>query len=290
MRAQVCREVLAMSGVSASSGASSSAVGGSFTAEYLIDKWAATEIDAYVVGEICLNLVKDGVELPSIVSLSKIGAEGRCPGNARRDLGRLLDESKNKLPEPYPVQCYCKSVNKHGIKSLVQAPISFFPPHATFAALHAHYPEEFALRVSGESPTAITDFWEAMHPLDPRVRHHPIRAKPRYRQRTIPLKFWSDKTPYGKGAKRSLNVANVSSMLGSGESLDRLFLLWAVPQGINNTTGPDSTLTMRPLYKAFIWSMLALLCNRWPYTDWSNNRWNPTRYKWHKIPAEHAGK
>ncbi len=280
-----------LSGISiGGAGAGASPLGGSHTAEYLIDMWASTQLAAYIVGEICLNLVKDGVTIPSIEALSRIGCSGLHPGNARRDLGRLSDEPHNKLPQPYPVETYCKAISTKGTKSLVKSPISFTPPHALFSAIHEHYPEEFALRLAGESPTAISDFWDGMDPMDPRVRHHPVRAKARYRERCVPLKLWSDKAPYGKGSKRSINVSELTSQLGTGESLDRCYMMWAVPQGINNTTGPDVTHTLRPLYKAFAWSMLALLSGRWPYVDWNGNSWDPSRHKWHTIPAANAGK
>ena len=107
--------------------------------------------------------------------------------------------------------------------------------------------------------------------------------------RRFPVSFGHIRRLTGKGAARSIDVCEISPLLGAGPSLDRLFMLWCIPHGINNTSGRASTHTMRPMWKALTWSMVASLSGRWPRSDWNNRRWDPISVKWHKIHARMAG-
>ena len=62
-------------------------------ASTLLEQWAWGEIAAPLLQQLASAAVADGALHPQLISLSKLGHNGQCPGNCHRDLLRYLSGS-----------------------------------------------------------------------------------------------------------------------------------------------------------------------------------------------------
>ena len=62
-------------------------------ASTLLEQWAWGEIAAPLLQQLASAAVADGALHPQLISLSKLGHNGQCPGNCHRDLQRYLSGS-----------------------------------------------------------------------------------------------------------------------------------------------------------------------------------------------------
>ena len=81
----------------------------------------------------------------------------------------------------------------------------------------------------------------------------------------IPGRLHADGVPYGKSRTASADVANISSPLSTGDTLDTLNLWWWMPKDLI-VTGPNGT--MERVWKYAIWDILCCTAGEFLTFDW----------------------
>jgi len=83
--------------------------------------------------------INDGANIKAVRRIAKIGAGGRCPQNAERDLHRLLRQELK-----IPTELYDVSVPVHGPDNRVRfVTQQLVLPHELFSDMYACSPEKF---------------------------------------------------------------------------------------------------------------------------------------------------
>ena len=242
-------------------------------ADVLLDLNCSSQLPAYLVQRIAAAALKDAKACPAghdaVHKLAAMGSAGEYPASVARDIDKALGMSGIDIIEPAMVKCWClnRRLNPPGLTA-VSLPMWY--PHELMDCFFENYPDEFVERFLG-SAAELERFWAAVKPGDPRFRGTAVFELADYQKRVMPLRMHGDSVPYGKGSLRSLDVVSVSSPLGSGSSLDKLFPCIIVPSALNVSKGPFNT--KRPLFRRFVWSLRHAYLGVNPVADWNGHAW-----------------
>lgn len=199
------------------------------------------------------------LDFSEIEKLSEIGAEGQASQNALRDLEKRL--AKPKLEEArLTFDCNLRSHRSRYVLQNFQQDLLL--PHMIFHVLYRDYPGEFAKKFTG-NPGEMERFWREQEG-SPLLEGHPLKARPRWRETTIPLAVHGDGTPVtglGKGWGKMMDACSFLSLLAQGQTRDLLMLLFA---GMQHMMTKNS---MRTVWKILAWSFEALAAGFFPATD-----------------------
>ena len=158
----------------------------SVLAQRLLQLWSWGLLSAPLVQWLAEGAVKDGSTHTDMEQLSRVGSGGAFPGNCRRDLLRYITKSHRYVFNPMPIdihmltRCMMKEESA-GILSPCEVVETVFEHHRQF--------------VDKALAHDVNKFWDSIDDNDPRLRNHPMKSKPRWRERAIP------KTLHGDGAQ-----------------------------------------------------------------------------------------
>ena len=124
-------------------------------------------------------------------------------------------------------------------------------PHIAFSVLYHHHVATFHEQVLGGAG-AIERFWLDMAGR-PSLAGHPLRERPQWQKRTVPLAIHGDGTPVhgvGKAWARLLDSYSWSSILATGTTLDFTMLIYCV------FVNPLTKGSMANVWRIICWSFL----------------------------------
>ena len=99
-----------------------------------------------------LSNVADGMLVPDVVVLAKLGTAGRHPQNVERDLERQMRKAFNITLDAYEIEVPYK---KPGMSTIVGIVL----PHELWSKMWNEHPDEAKRRFMG-APGAVRNFWE----------------------------------------------------------------------------------------------------------------------------------
>ncbi len=206
---------------------------------------------------------------PEMLGLAAAGSSGAQPAHIWRDLQKMVGLAKNPWPQPL---------------MLNNVPIldrKTSPPRVAYVdwpillmqdVLHYTYTEnrpEFCRRFVGSSDlAALRHYWQAFREDDPRIVQHPLRQDPDWMENALPGRIHVDGVPYGKSKLASIDVANVSSPLATGDTLDTLNLWWWVPKSLCTSLKQHGVCTRRRVWKGAVWDLLCCVKGEFLPWDW----------------------
>ena len=138
---------------------------------------------------------------PSDTSLAahavrNLAAAGSSHGNEQRNLIKMTP-----IHESFPAPYYVRTPMKVGPNDEVEYrewPILL--PHEMFGSLYTNFREHFEARFGTQED--IDRYWRDVNLECPAMRNHPIKQRPDFMQRTIPLRLHGDGVPYLKNRSR----------------------------------------------------------------------------------------
>lgn len=213
---QFIKRVNAEAEVSASSAGSTASFGqrlasaASSLATYCIGQFVWGEKTGKDVKCTCLAAVNDGADQPDVVALSRLRED--------HEHGELLAKLK---PSPYK-DCLIEfdmpfqTADHMGYEFHKQ---SLLPPHALFAGLYEHQPDQFLQRICGGSYGNISQFWDDMQGNPQLEENTDLKARSNYRTHALPLSIHGDGLSLvgvKKTWQKSADVYSWCSCLGKG--------------------------------------------------------------------------
>ena len=112
-------------------------------ASTLLEQWAWGEIAAPLLQQLASAAVADGAFHPELISLSKLGHNGQCPGNCHRDLQRYLS-GKDTMSVPLNMAI---TLDMSGDKVDTELPL--MPLHRVWSCMFEQRKDIFDIRVMG---------------------------------------------------------------------------------------------------------------------------------------------
>ena len=218
----------------------------------LLSLWAHGTLSAVMIRELAHLAILDGASHSELVALAKAGHWGKWEGNVSRDLMQTF--AKGLAFKHVEVEVPCVDPKT----SLVETtPASMFLPHLMFADLAKGHPQRFE---SMFGVSKLVDFWDgALKTNDDRLVGHPMRSKPDWKEKTIPIFVHGDGVEFQD--RDSLMVWSWGAIDSLFNSLDNHILIAAFPK---SSTSPD---TWKPLMSELSWSLRALLDGKHPEKD-----------------------
>ena len=119
-----------------------------------------------------------------------------------------------------------------------------------------------------------------MHDDDPRLINHPMKRKPNWRQRAVPLVIHGDGAVY-TSKENSIKIVSIRFMQGLGWGWDSIFLLAAFVTSCANkspNTGPYED-TWETIWKHIVCGLNALFHGFHPTVDGFGNPWPQGSYQ-----------
>ena len=206
-----------------------------------------------------MRAAKDGAEFPDLEHLGNLAA-GKA-GNVWRDVMQKADAGN--MPKPYKV-----SMPYSGGPQ----PTSILLPHEYFAAMHDN-PIAWAKAILSDS-SKVAVFWDTVvdHPM---MQGHPVKLRPDYRNKCIPLAMHGDEVPItGVGkvwAKCTLMLSWFSILANAlgGGTLDIMIYIWGVfEKFVVASTAGGVPGTMKVFWSIMRWSFGILFAGKRPTRDW----------------------
>jgi hypothetical protein len=151
---------------------------------------------------------------------ARLGSHGQQEGNIHRDLLVLIGTLIT--PEPVDVDVPVVHKNVAGRTTSMQ-PVSIFLPHDWFATIAE---QGLMHRVFGSHK--VTEFWEQINPLDPRLHKNSMTQQVGWEQKFIPFIQHADGGPHQK--HDSILVTSMKSLLTELSVDVAMLLLGAVPE------------------------------------------------------------
>ena len=213
------------------------------------------------------NYKNDTLEVDIIKDLGKLGSHGVYQNNVWRDLMEALP--KPKLPALHELS----TPMKHPVLGLFFKPTYMLLPHELFAAIFTYFPEMWTKSIY--TVEKCRSFWNSVRG-GAHFLSHPVRFREDHSTACVALKLHGDGTPavgIGKSWGKMVNIWSISSMLCSGPTILRNFMLWAIHQCLMSVLAGHHT--ANAFWKRLEWSMLACWEGKWPTRDWNGK---PMRY------------
>ena len=232
-------------------------------ATQLLESWAWGTISAPRVQAVAEAAVEDGLLHPGVQKLSKIGGQGRFPGNMHRDLTVLFGK-------PTLVNAISEYHLKLKIKKNVSEdmPVSFLLPHKLFSCMFHSMPSAFQASVLGGHADQIANFWKSM-------KDHPfVLARPETGadlHKLVPIALHGDGVSYMQAMRaggKSMEALSWSSLLSVSPTKVSSFLMLLIAKSAVKDWGLDQT--WPKAWRILCWSLTALASGKWPLKDWNN--------------------
>ena len=209
----------------------------------------------------------DTITHPEMQMLANAGSSGDHPGNIWRDIKHSVEG--NTMPEPLMLpNVPLLDRRQHPPKVIYRE----WPIFLAQDLLHWHYserPAEFYRRFIGSSDVSVLrKYWSAFRRDDPRLWEHPVKQNPDWQGVAVPWRIHVDGVPYGKGRLASADVANGTSPLATGDTLDTLNLWWWIPKAVCATEKKHGVCTRKRLWRASIWDLLCCTRGEFLPYDW----------------------
>ena len=191
---------------------------------------------------------------PEMEMLAACGSHGAHPQNVWRDLERKLHLSENTFPEPLMMTNVPLLDKTQHPPKVVYGNWPIFLMQDVLHWSYHHSKDEFFRRWIGSAElSTLRQYWMCFRADDPRLIDHPVTFIHGWQEIAIPGRFHADGVPYGKSRSASADVANISSPLSTGDTLDTLNLWWWMPKDLI-TNG-----TMERVWKYAIWDISVVL-------------------------------
>ena len=237
--------------------------GPSHLAEHLLDKWSWGALSTPQIQATAKCVVLDGCSHPDVVTLSKLGSDGKYPNN-------MYSELCNKL-QPTPITHALDEITvwqKKPGKRPVEVTHKILLPHKLFASLYADHNDVFKASLLGGGEDEPARFWEAMQG-NPTYHSHPVSTRGTPTTRAIPLALHGDgvtTSGCGKSWARSVDAYSWCSLLSKSNSdIKANFLIYLIFGKLLVQGGNLSA------FHAFecklTWSLYWLFLGRWPTRD-----------------------
>ena len=242
--------------------------GQSQLASQLLGMWAWGSMSAPRVQSLAQAALQDGLHLPDIEKLAKIGGSGRFPGNMQRDLlGMLGGFTVLQRAESIISIRLKKKVMSEEVQLSEEVKLKFLLPHKLFSCMYHDLPDAFKSSVLGGDPGNVQKFWTAM-------RNHPtLTSRPELRakdlSKMVPLGLHGDGVSYMQvraAGGQSMDVLSWTSLLSRGPTKVSSFLIFVLVKALVKDFGMSQT--WPKVWKILCWSLEALASGTWPETDW----------------------
>ena len=217
--------------------------------------------------EMALASVADGTPVDGMATFATLGADGRHPQNAERDLHRWLRNLHGTNIEAYPVSI--KLQTKAEVDPIdVVVPVIL--PSDMLYHLHRH--DQWEASVVGQTgDDGLREFWTNAA-TQPWGRNHPATKLPDL-GKTVPIYWHCDGAEFRTNAE--LMVWSWSSAMTRGDTMRTKFLFAAIPAEFFPSKALKR-LVHKELTKVIAWSCEALLAGRFhlkgfygePFTGW----------------------
>ena len=218
-------------------------------------RWAGADIPSWQVQEYAEAAQGSGAV--GLAGLPKIGAGGRHPQNAQRDIMRALGRPTG-APEFY--KAVIPVVGADGEPTTTEHP--FILPHEFFASLYAERRDDFRRCVQGDNQERA-QLWERFKKL-PLVQNHPTLGEQDLGQ-CIPIGIHADA---GKFSHQDASfVITWNSLLGQGPTIEQRFVITA----IRKTQLVETGATLNAIFKVISWSLNCMAEGMRPIVDEDDN-------------------
>ena len=201
-----------------------------------------------------LDCLDDGLPVhPDMQMLAACGDHGAHPGNVWRDLTRNMRFIDNNLPEPLMMTNVPLLDTAQHPPTVVyrEWPIFLIQDHLHWSYHHKKH-EFFRRWVGSENLSTLPKYWMSFRTDDPRLTMHPVTSIDDWQEIAIPGRLHADGVPFGKGRLANAEVANISSPLSTGDTLDTLNLWWWMPKDLI-TNGTASRRWTRKVFRHCWW-------------------------------------
>ncbi|HIF94878.1 MAG TPA: hypothetical protein EYQ60_17410 [Myxococcales bacterium] len=194
--------------------------------------------------------------------LAALGTEGRHGNNIHHELLNMMPETK--MPKPHSFL----TPLRHNVLGFINRGVDMILPHELFAALYHYYPQAWLDRICPSAETCRR-FWGAVRG-SVQFMTHPVRHRPNFMTRCIPLTLHGDGTPVvgiGKAWGRLMDIWSWTSILATGPTILRAFMVFCLHTAIQCVRAGHNTLDV--VFKKMAWSFTAMWVGKWPTHDWN---------------------
>ena len=168
-----------------------------------------------------LKLANPDFSLPDLEKLAQLGGSGQYPSRCNSELLAFLEPSV-KLSPAFTASLPFKA-------PLLDQQQDFLLPHQVFADIYREYPDAFQQNLLN-SEDELERFWEAAKG-NPQYDDHPIRDRPNFSRKCIPIGMHGDDVPItgiGKGWTSKMTMFSWFSMVALGRNTkDKMHLIYA---------------------------------------------------------------
>ena len=193
-----------------------------------------------------------------------MGSSGAHPNNVSRDFFRNM--SSQRLPRPQSLSIPLL----HSTVGRFWKPMKMIYPHEMFSCIYHNYPEIWSQCIYG-SEDRCREFWRAVSGGQ-QFRNHQVRFLPKHCTHAIPLVLHGDGTPVagiGKAWGKVMDIWSLSSILGSGPTLLRNFLIFAIHTVLQSFNPQHHSLNA--FWKRLSWSLWWCWLGRNLTHDWNGD-------------------
>ena len=239
--------------------------GSSTLAALLLSLFAWGFFSPQRVQEIAARAVQDienAANNPSVIEelkiLQSLGTKGKYSNKMH---GQLMEriEWVSRLPKGYKFQIPLRGFRQTCSQMMLL-------PHELFSVIYHSYKAVWSKTVAPSVDT-VKKFWHAVR-LHPQMQDHPMKAKPSWNERTVPIAVHGDGVPIvgvGKAWSRMMTHYSWYSLIGQGKTSSTLMWIWAFYDRLK--VGDVTHGTLHEFYKILHWSFLCLAEGKWPSHD-----------------------
>ena len=220
----------------------------------------------------------------SLLHLSKLGASGKYPQNARRDLLNFVGEpsSPKLFRSAVHVKVQKPRRSRDGeIHAIISINMAFFLPHEYFHYLYTKKRSLFNRIMLGGDPGRVEEFWKGVQERnDPRFHQLMLTDMDRdteWLKKCVPLSFHGDEVPViavGKAGTKSLDVSSQQSVLARNSSSLVVKQPLCAVFG-HNKVHTEECNTEQEIGEVLGWSYRALQAGKWPSNDHRGKAYDP---------------
>lgn len=246
----------------------------------LVKAWANTEMPAvkvqfwahqcYLTLKVVLeSLGQNTRHIPEALrALAELGRWGRNPQNCARDLREYLGQPSS-VPPPEFVDLHVKVLKP--FPRISQEPMPFYFPHLVIAHMFSTDRQQFDEFMLRGNPNELEKFWSEIEARkDPRLDDHPMKRRPEWKYKAVPILIHGDDVPVvkvGKPGTASLHNSSWQPLFARGRSLFLKRLIFAM----FNSNCVDET--QPRMWHLIAWSLQWLYRGIHPDKDWDDNVW-----------------
>ena len=247
-------------------------------ANYLLSEFAWGGMSVQTVQKIASLALKDALQIKSggqlsdLETLAKLGGTSSLSNNMHRDIMKKFNHFSS-LPEGQDVGMVFKNSADDKVQKVML-------PHELFSAIYNSYPQAWD-KIMIPNNQKLVEFWNAQE-NHPNMEGNPIKDRPDYKTKCVPLGFHGDEVPItGKGKCwcKSMLTFEWCSLVGFGSTCEKMLWVWGSFEKIMVAE------TLPTFFRVLAWSFFWLQQGRWPTQDWQGNP-----YPRSTVEGQRAGK